>query len=538
LKKSIELLFPADNEIPENFRMQAIRQRDYLVAGEIRKWKGPLQEVSSPLWLNRDGTVTPQLLGTAPALSPEAALEALAAAKEAYANGRGTWPTMAVSERIRSIERFIQAIARKRHEIVKLLIWEIGKSTVEAEKEFERAIAYANETISALKELDRASSRFVIQQNIIGQIRRAPLGVTLCMGPYNFPLYETFSTLIPALVMGNTILLKPPRFGILLFHPLLKAFRDCFPPGVINTVYGDGDVVIPPLMASGDIDVLAFIGTSRVADRLRALHPRPHRLRCVLGLDAKNPAVILPDADIDLSAAECLSGSLTFNGQRCTALKIIFVHRSVAEPFLLKLSKGVTSLCCGMPWEHRVTITPLPEPEKPAYLSGLVNDALNKGAKVINKGGATVFGPFFYPALLYPVSPDMRVYSEEQFGPVVPVVPYDDIQEVIDYVVASNYGQQASIFGRSPDKVAHLMDALVNQVCRININSQCQRSPDSFPFNGRKNSAEGTQSVADALRVFSIRTVVATRETDDNREIVNEIVKGRKSHFLSTDYLL
>ncbi|MBT0664667.1 NADP-dependent glyceraldehyde-3-phosphate dehydrogenase [Geobacter pelophilus] len=518
--------------------MQPIRQRDYLVAGQIRKWKGPLQEVPSPLWLNRGGTVTPQLLGTAPALSPEAALEALAAAKEAYANGRGAWPTMAVSERIRSIERFIQAIVRKRQEIVALLIWEIGKSAVEAEKEFARAIAYANETISALKELDRASSRFVIQQNIIGQIRRAPLGVTLCMGPYNFPLYETFSTLIPALVMGNTILLKPPRFGILLFHPLLKAFRDCFPPGVINTVYGDGDVVIPPLMASGDIDVLAFIGTSRVADRLRALHPRPHRLRCVLGLDAKNPAVILPDADLDLSAAECLSGSLTFNGQRCTALKIIFVHRSVAEPFLLKLSKGVTSLCCGMPWENRVTITPLPEPEKPAYLSGLVNDALAKGAKVINKGGATVFGPFFYPALLYPVSPAMRVYSEEQFGPVVPVVPYDDIQEVIDYVVASDYGQQASIFGRSPDKVAQLMDALVNQVCRININSQCQRSPDSFPFNGRKNSAEGTQSVADALRVFSIRTVVAARETDDNRDIVNEIVKGRKSHFLSTDYLL
>jgi glyceraldehyde-3-phosphate dehydrogenase (NADP+) len=132
----------------------------------------------------------------------------------------------------------------------------------------------------------------------------------------------------------------------------------------------------------------------------------------------------------------------------------------------------------------------------------------------------------------------MRVYHEEQFGPVIPVIPYDDIQEVIDYVVSSDYGQQASVFGQAPDLVAQVLDALVNQVCRININSQCQRSPDTFPFNGRKNSAEGTQSIVDALRVFSIRTVVAARESAVNRDLINDIVKGRKSHFLSTDYLL
>jgi glyceraldehyde-3-phosphate dehydrogenase (NADP+) len=501
-------------------------------------WDGPCQEVLSPIWEQRGDEIVPFVVGTAPLLSCEVALESLAAAKRAYANGRGVWPSMSVGERIRSVQRFSSAMLEKRDEVICLLMWEIGKSLPEAEREFDRAAAYIAETLDALKELDRSSSRFVIQQGIIGQIRRAPLGVTLCMGPYNFPLYETFSTLIPALVMGNTILLKPPRYGILLFQPLLEAFRASFPPGVINTIYGDGEVIVPPLLATGDIEVLAFIGTSRVADRLRSFHPRPHRLRCVLGLDAKNPAVILPDADLDLAANECLTGSLTFNGQRCTALKILFVHRSIAESFLKKLADGVEGLHYGLPWEPGVTITPLPEQDKPLYLTGLVDDALNKGARVINSGGAMVVGSFFYPALLYPVKSSMRVYHEEQFGPVVPVVPYDDIQEVIDYVVSSDYGQQASIFGQSPDMVASVMDALVNQVCRININSQCQRSPDTFPFNGRKNSAEGTQSIADALRVFSIRTVVAARESGANRDIVNAIVKGRKSHFLSTDYLL
>ena len=541
MKQSIASLSPAEDEIPAEYRItEMIRQDYYLIGGELRRWEGPLQEVLSPVQLQAPGNATPvrKRIGEAPLLSVAAALESLDVAVGAYDNGRGTWPTMSVGERIQSVQRFSASAQKKRGEIVKLLMWEIGKSLQEAEGEFDRAMAYIRDTLEALKELDRVSSRFVIQHGIIGQIRRAPLGVVLCMGPYNFPLYETFTTLIPALVMGNTIVLKPPRFGILLFAPLLEAFRDSFPPGVVNTVYGDGEEVLPPLLASGRVDVLGFIGTHKVADALRAIHPRPHRLRCVLGLDAKNPAIILPDADLELTVAECLQGSLSFNGQRCTALKIIFVHRGMAASFLERMSAGISALKCGVPWQDGVALTALPEPEKPDYLEELVRDAGTHGAQVVNEAGGTRSGSFFYPALLYPVSPAMRVYSEEQFGPVIPVVPYDDIREAIDYVVESNYGQQASIFGRDGDALAQLVDALVNQVCRININSKCQRSPDSFPFNGRKNSAEGTQSVADALRIFSIRIVVAARETEANREIITGIVRERKSHFLSTDYML
>jgi glyceraldehyde-3-phosphate dehydrogenase (NADP+) len=539
MKDTIESLFPREEEIPQKYRIDSpVCQNYYLVNGDLRSWDGPLQEVLSPVWVKNGTSFNRTLVGHYPLLTREAACEALEVAVRAYDNGRGVWPTMSVGERIQCVQRFTRAMLAKREPIVKLLMWEIGKSFNEAEREFDRAISYIRETIVALKELDRVSSRFVIQQGIIGQIRRAPLGVVLCMGPYNFPLYETFTTLIPSLVMGNTLLLKPPRFGILLFQPLLEALRDSFPAGVINTVYGEGETVVQPLLASGKVDVLAFIGTNRVADALRRTHPRPHRLRCVLGLDAKNPAIILPDADLDLAAAECLRGSLTYNGQRCTALKIIFVPRAVADAFLERMARGIDELKCGMPWEEGVTITPLPELEKPSYLAGLVQDAESHGARIVNRGGGTVVKSFFYPALLYPVSAEMRVYGEEQFGPVIPVVPYDDICEPINYVVNSNYGQQASIFGRDTDQLAQLVDSLVNQVCRININSQCQRSPDTFPFNGRKDSAEGTQSVSDALRIFSIRIVVSARETDENREIITNIVKERKSHFLTTDFIL
>ena len=156
----------------------------------------------------------------------------------------------------------------------------------------------------------------------------------------------------------------------------------------------------------------------------------------------------------------------------------------------------------------------------------------------MNPGGGRVHDTFMSPAVVYRVGPGMRLYEEEQFGPVVPIASFDDIDEPLEYVSRSDYGQQVSLFGGDPDALARLIDPLVNQVCRVNINSQCQRGPDTFPFTGRKDSAEGTLSVSDALRVFTIRTLVAAKETETNRRIVRSIVSERSSRFLSTDFML
>jgi glyceraldehyde-3-phosphate dehydrogenase (NADP+) len=338
--------------------------------------------------------------------------------------------------------------------------------------------------------------------------------------------------------MGNTVVFKPPKHGALLYTPLLEAFRDVFPEGVVNVVTGEGRTVIPPLMSSGKIDVLALIGTSRTADALKKAHPKPHRLRSVLGLEAKNPAIILPDADMDITVRECILGALSFNGQRCTALKILFVHRQIADEFLARLSRAVNELPFGMPWREGVVVTPVAEKGKTDILRELLEDACQHGARVVNEGGGTINGSFFFPAIVYPVNAEMRVYHEEQFGPIVPVLPFADIEEPIRYIIESDYGQQLSIFGRDPEVIARLIDPLVNQVCRLNINSQCQRGPDTFPFTGRKDSAEGTLSVSDALRVFTIRTLVAAKQNQANKTIVTDIVRERRSKFLATDFIL
>ena len=337
-----------------------------------------------------DDTVQPRRIGSYPLLTEKQALETLDAACRAYDHGRGEWPTMSVEERIGHVEDFAYRMKERRDDVVKLLMWEIGKALPDAEKEFDRTVDYIRDTIDALKDLDRVSSRFVIEQGVIGQIRRAPLGVVLCMGPFNYPLNETFTTLIPALIMGNTVIFKPPKIGVLLHQPLLEAFRDAFPRGVVNTVYGDGQSVISPLMQSGKIDVLAFIGSSRVADILKQQHPKPHRLRCVLGLEAKNAGIVLRDADLDLAVKECVLGSLSYNGQRCTALKILFVHRDIVDAFMTKFCDAIGRLKVGMPWDAGVQITPLPEPNKTKYLMELIDDARAKGARVVNEGGGTV----------------------------------------------------------------------------------------------------------------------------------------------------
>ena len=532
-------LYPQPGAIPAEFDLpEPVNQTEYLIDGELRLWDGPMQEVTSPVCVETEAGCNRVVIGCHPKLTAKESLEALEAASNAYNHGRGVWPTRSVQQRIDALADFAYRMEEKKSEMVRLLMWEIGKSYQDSEKEFDRTIAYIEDTIEAMKDLDRVSSRFVIQGDIIGQIRRAPLGVVLSMGPFNYPLNETFTTLIPALLMGNTVVFKPPKFGVLLFRPLLEAFREAFPPGVVNTIYGSGSEIIGPLMASGKVDALAFIGTSRVADTIKQQHPKPPRLRTVLGLGAKNPAILLPDADLELAVRECLSGSLTFNGQRCTALKILFVHSSICEPFLQRFSEAVSQLKIGMPWEPGVNLTPLPEAGKPEYLSGLVNDALEHGARIVNPNGGATAETFFYPAVVYPVNASMRLYAEEQFGPIVPVVPFDDIEEPMRYVVESNYGQQVSLFGKDPDMLGRLIDPLVNQVCRVNLNSQCQRSPDTFPFTGRKDSAEGTLSVSDALRVFSIRTLVAARSDPLNKAIITDITRKNKSNFLTTNFIL
>ena len=524
-------------EIPEKFKIrETITQDTYLVDGELISWKGDTSEVFSTISSTED--YKPTLLGTIPTLGEKEAFDALNAAVNAYNKGQGLWPTMKVADRIACMEKFVLQMKTKRDEVVKLLMWEIGKNLPDSEKEFDRTVEYIYDTIEDYKQLDRNSAKFHKHSGVHAHIRRGPLGVVLCLGPYNYPLNETFALLIPALIMGNTTIFKPAKFGVLLLSPLLEAFQNSFPKGVVNIIYGRGRTVATPIMRDGRIDVLALIGNSKSANALQNEHPKSNRLRMVLGLEAKNPAIVLPDADLDLAISECIAGTTSFNGQRCTALKVLYVHEAIVEEFNTRFAKAVDALKFGNPWEDGSKLTPLPEPDKPAYIQELIDDAKIKGAGIINDKGGKTTENYIFPAVLYPVTKDMRVYQEEQFGPVIPIIPFSDIEEPLDDMAESNYGQQVSLFGKDIKTLAPLIDTLVNLVCRVNLNSSCQRGPDVYPFTGRKDSAVATLSVHDALRSFSIRTFVASKDNDYNNAILKDLLDSRASNFVSTDYIL
>ena len=526
-----------NQNIPEKYRLNSpIHHDTYLIDGKIGKWNGEFTEVISTLLANEedDKYIT---LGDSPKMDKKHALLALEAADKAYSNGTGTWPTMKVYERINCMQKFVDLMVLKRDEVVKLLMWEIGKNLKDSEKEFDRTVDYINETIKEYKKIDRDGAFFHNNSGVRALIRRGPLGVVLCLGPYNYPLNETFALLIPAIIMGNTAIFKPAKHGVLLIAPLLEAFKKSFPPGVVNIVFGRGREIAAPIMETGKINVLALIGHSSSAISLQDLHPQKNRLRLVLGLEAKNPAIIMDDADLELTVNECLSGSLSYNGQRCTAIKVIYVHEKIKEKFLKKFCDSVDSLKLGLPWENTL-LTPLPEPNKPKYISELIDDATSKGAKIINKNGGKKFKNFVFPAVLYPVSENMDVYKEEQFGPVIPVISFSDINTPINFMADSNYGQQVSLFGNSEEKLGPIIDSLVNLVCRVNLNSSCQRGPDVYPFTGRKDSAVATLSVHDALRSFSIRTFVASKDNPTNKNILRKLIDNKKSNFIRTDYYL
>ena len=503
------------------------------IGGEVKPWAGEATEVTSPILDAATGKRA--VIGSLANMDEAAAMAAATAAATAWDKGQGAWPQMAPAARIAALEAVLAALLEARAEIVNILMWEICKTAGDAAKEFDRTIDYARASIASFKEEDAKGSGWTTVSGVAARVRRGPVGAILFLAPFNYPLNEMYAMLIPALLMGNTVTMKLPTIGGQCHVLTAAAFAAHVPPGVLNFVSGSGRKTCPPIMRSGVVDMLGFIGGSKACDALIGEHPAVHRLRVFSQLEGKNFGVVLADADLDVAAKQCALGATSYNGQRCTAIKLMLVHRSVHDAFVAKLLEHVGALAAGLPWAPGVAITPLPEPSKPTYLEELVADALAGGATIANAGaggGGVLRGALLAPPVVVGVTPSMRLFHEEQFGPVLPVAAFDDVAEVHAAVRASWNGQQAALFTRDPAAAAPLIDMLSTVVGRINLNVQCSRGPDVFPFSGRRSSAMGTMSVTEALRGFSIEVVLAYPAASEDSKAVAEGAEAASS-FLS-----
>ena len=419
------------------------------------------------------------LIGHQARFTEEDSLKALDAAVASWKNGRGEWAQASPATRIAKIEELVVELKPLRDEIINVLMWEICKTKADATKEFDRTMDFIKDTIKTYKAMISADNAFVQDGGVLAQIKRAPIGVMLNLGPFNYPFNETYCTLIPALLMGNSVVMKLPNVGCLAHICTMEVYAKVFPPGVVNFISGAGRTTMPPIMKTGKIDIFAFIGGSTAADALLKQHPTPHKLKPCLSLDAKNLCVVMGDVDVKEAVKECITGTLSYNGQRCTALKLLFIHTSIVDEFVKLFCEAVDAMKLALPWEDGVKLTPLPEPNKPKYLTDLIEDATSKGAKVVNGLGGLQNGPFVRPSVLYPCSKEMRVWQEEQFGPLIPIAPFSTFDECYDYLAESPFGQQAAVFAKDVSKCGPLLDALALSVGRVNINAQCQRGVES-----------------------------------------------------------
>ena len=508
----------ARGEVPREFRFEEQHVREILIGGRVA-WSGDTIPALSPVPLRRqDGAASFALLGSTPACGEVEARIALEAANEAWDAGDGPWPAMSLEERANVLYIFLDLLRPLRERIAQHIMWGVGKAYAEALNEFDRTLEYAADTIAAGMSLQQRMRGDVSLQNVTGYAELLPIGIALCVGPYNYPFYETLTNVIPALLTGNTVIIKSPPRGELLYGALLAIFDGLFPPGTVNMLFGESSEVLPALMRSGRVDVFAFIGTSRVADSLIAQHPYPHRLHCILGLEAKNAAIVLPDAPLELTVAEISKGALAFNGQRCAAIKLILAHAEVEERLLHALHEAIADMQPSMPWTNP-RLTPVISGEHADYLDELLEDALYHDAVLVNAERPDRAMTLYPPALLSNTTADMRIVQEEQFGPIIPVLRVEEVDEALDLVKHARFGQQLSVFTSSADALHAITRRAVRYVGRININGKCQRGPDHFPFTGRKDSALATVSIEDALFRFSIATVTATPEMEQNLEL-------------------
>lgn len=362
---------------------------------------------------------TRPLIGKMPQMSSSQTLAVLSDAETAWNGGAGVWPQMSLRDRLKAIENLLQDLeTNHREQMVQVLMWEIGKNRKDAESEFDRTIAFGRQVMDVVRGIDSDDSgvsdgEFGGSWQHIGStmafVRRAAVGIVLCLGPMNYPLNETYATLIPALLMGNVVLMKIPTVGGLVHLLTMEAFQKALPPGAMNFVSGRGRETMPTLMKTGKIDSLAFIGGSAAADDLIRQHPHPHRLKIFLQLEAKNMGIFLPDMfqsasdeELDTALDQAVLGALSFNGQRCTALKLFFIPKGHGRAFSQKLTEKIEAMKVGLPWQTvgdesnaKATyshVTPLPNKQRTDLMRRLIDDAVSKGAKIVNKNGGEIIG--------------------------------------------------------------------------------------------------------------------------------------------------
>ena len=309
------------------------------------------------------------------------------------------------------------------------------------------------------------------------------------------------SIIAPALIAGDVVAFKPPTQGSISGLLLVEAFVEAgIPAGVLNSITGRGSVIGDYIVEHKAVDFINFTGSTPVGEnigRLAAMRP------IMLELGGKDAAIVLEDADLDLTAKNIVAGAFDYSGQRCTAIKRVLVMDSVADELVEKVTALVGNITVGMP-EESASVTPLIDTKAADFVQGLIDDAVEQGATA--KTELKREGNLIYPAVFDHVTTDMRLAWEEPFGPVLPFIRVSSVEEAIKISNESEFGLQGAVFTQDYPRAFAIAEQL--EVGTVHINNKTQRGTDNFPFLGVKGSGAGTQGVK-----YSIEAMTRVKST-------------------------
>ncbi|MGL4617015.1 MAG: aldehyde dehydrogenase family protein [Mycoplasmoidaceae bacterium] len=445
---------------------------------------------------------TNEIVGILPAFKKEQIDNIFENAERAF----NIWSLKSEQERIDYLMAFGKIMLDNKEELAKVLVDEVAKNYTDAVKEVERSYDYIVETIDEYKKnfIDPKIQydNPITKKGKVSYQKRIPLGIVLAISPFNYPVNLSISKIIPALVLGNTVVFKPATQGSISGALLSKYFYEAnLPENVFNVVIGKGSEIGDKLIENKKTKMVSFTGGVNIGHKIAK---EKSSIPLVLEMGGKDPAIVLKDADINLAVKNIVKGSLSYSGQRCTAIKIVFIEKGIAKEFNNKLIEEVKKLKVGLAIDES-DITALISPSAVKWALKLINDATDKGAK-LELGGNTK-NNILYPTVLTNVKNNMMIYDQEQFAPIIPIVEFDNIQTVINDLDKSLYGLQACIFTNNEKEFTKIASKL--DCGSINWNTPSSRGPDKFPFIGVKDSGFGTQGIYWALESMSrIRSFV------------------------------
>ena len=485
-------------------------------------------------------------IGHQPQFGTEEALQVVDEAVKAYSRGTGEWTAQyTTAQRIIAVRKVFADILLNQEEIIQLLMWEISKNRADAEAEIIETIEFLDQLALILLSDPEYTGQWtdIAGSTTTALTKRTAVGIVLVV-PYSLPISETYRLLLPALLTGNVCIMKLPMIGGLVHLFTMELFAKHLPPGALFLISSPGPLILHAVLETGKIDAMALIGSPTPTDDLLTHHPHPHKFRTVLQLAAKNMAIVLPDlfepANKDRLAhaySESILGSFSYSGDLSTSMKVYFVPKKYGDRFALELAERVErDVTMGQPWQTHIMadgttqyslVTPIPNYSRIHDITTKVDDAAMKGARIINDQGSQRIGgskgTLLHPIVLYPLQPDMQLWDQEALGPIIMIATYDDLDEAIQYATDHSSTQQVSVFGNDVASVTRIVDRLGSVVSRINLNARCSRFPETLPFAGRRSTGLGVVSVADALKEFTVPTVIAHKSHALNDPLVEGI---------------